>query len=261
MLHRGEFRFSPNNAQLIHHDHFSALAIHADDNISSNTLNIEILMDLESYNFPDDSELSLMVKCGSDDMVHIDLGSVLNWRQPAEVFDFSGVSKAVKVRLSITPKGSTFYEGYSDWRTCFPGKSEALIKPSYEDLGQIIWLFRLDESDWPTIVLNRNADKTLAMQAQNNDLFIGQIFPQCIYSGFLYIANNKFRNTNPEHEGLWEHSWWRHALEVLPEKTELIKSEENESEVDAWAKELAIEFSKSRKFFDKFLNSLMKIGE
>jgi len=261
MIHRGEVRFSPHKAKLIHHDHFTALAAHSDKDISSNSVHIEILLDLDSYNFSDDSELSLMVKCGSDDMVHVDLGTVSRWRQPSQTFDFSGISKAIKVRLSVTPKGSTAFEGYSEWRTCFPGKSEALIKATYEDLGQIIWLFRIDESDWPTIVLNQNADKLLAMHAQNNDLLIGQIFPQCLYSGYLYIANNKFRNTGPEHEGLWENAWWRHALEVLPNKTESIKSEENEAEIDAWAKELAIEFSKSRKFFDKFIASILKAGD
>ena len=39
-----------------------------------------------------------------------------------------------------------------------------------------------------------------------------------------------------------------------------ISSEENEAEVDRWAKELAVQFSKSRKFHDKFLKSLNKAG-
>ena len=260
MRHRGELRYSPFKAQIIHHDHFTALSSQANDDISSNILNIQIELDLDLYNFPDDSELSLMVKCGTEEMVHVDLGTVVHWQQPSEVFDFGGATSSVKVRLSVTPKGVTHYQGYTDWRTCFPGKLESLIRPAYEDLGQIIWLFRINESDWPTIVLNSKASQRLAMMAAHDDIFIGQIFPQCIYSGFLHIAKNNFQNINQENEGLWENAWWRFALECLPDETESISSEENEAEVDRWAKELAVQFSKSRKFHDKFLKSLNKAG-
>ena len=261
MAHRGEIRYSPNNAQLIHHDSFTALSSHSSSDISSNILDIQLDLDLETYNFPDDAELSLMVKCGAEDMVHIDLGTVINWTQPQDSFDFSGISSAIKVRLSVTPKGGTYYIGYSEWRTCFPGRLESLIRPAFEDLGQIIWLFRIHESDWPTLVLNIKADKDLAIQASRDEIFIGQIFPQCIYSGFMHIAENEFRNTNEGNEGLWEFAWWNAAMELLPAKTELIKNEDKKNEKDIWAKELSMEFAKPRKYFDKFMKLLKKGDE
>ena len=53
MIHHNSFRLSPYDAQVIHHDHFSAYAIHAGSDETENIKSIHIShLELDFYNFP-----------------------------------------------------------------------------------------------------------------------------------------------------------------------------------------------------------------
>ena len=248
------FNLSPYDAQVIHQEHFSAYSINKGANEIDNIHSVHISeLEIDSYNFPLDSELELKIKCGKNDLKYVDLGTVGSWSQPINEFDFTGVNKSIQVKLCVNPPGKSEDIGYSAWSTCFDGDTKTLLKVHYEDLGQIAWIFRIDSDGFPAIILNEKKSELLGNLIKHNKNWQGQILPQCLYSGYIHIARNKFDNTLPENAGSWEHAWWQKALELLPIETNDIK-DKDEMDFHIWAKELSIKHCSQYKYLDKFID-------
>ena len=70
--------------------HFSAYSIYEGSTEIDNIHSVIISnLELDSYNFPEDAELQLNIKCGKNDMKYVDLGTVASWSQLNEIFDFT----------------------------------------------------------------------------------------------------------------------------------------------------------------------------
>ncbi len=254
MAIKHQFTMSPYDAQIIHHDHFSAYSIFKGQDEKDNIHSIVISdLELDSYNFPEDAELQLNIKCGKNDMKYVDLGTVGSWSQPAEIYDFSGINKSIEVKLCVNPAGKSEYIGYSSWRTCWESDQKALIKTHYEDLGQITWIFKIETDNFPSIILNEKKSELLGSLIKQNKNWQGQILPQCIYNGYMHIAKNGFANTIPECDGAWEYAWWQKAEELLPDDTKDI-TDMDEADFHIWAKNLALKFCSQHKYLDNFID-------
>ena len=254
MAKKHQFHMSPYDSQIIHQDHFSAYSIN-EGNTEKDNIHSVVISDLklDSYNFPRDAELQLNIKCGKNDMRYVDLGTVDNWSQPNEIFDFTGINKSIEVKLCVNPAGKSEYIGYSSWRTCWEGDSKALLKVHYEDLGQITWIFKIESDSFPSIILNEKKSELLGNLIKQNRIWQGQIVPQCLYSGYMHIAKNRFENTLPENDGSWEYDWWQKAEQLSPDETKDIK-DKDEADFHIWAKNLSIKHCSQYKYLDKFID-------
>ena len=251
MAIRKTVQYSPFNASLIDIDHFQAIAATQDPNELEYTIQVD--MDLDSYSFPVDAELDLEVIAG-DNLFTAKLGLVSSYHQPKDKFVFDVKPASIRMRLRVTPNGKTHLIGYTKLRACYEGELTSLMLVSPKPMGQVTWLFECETDDIPKLYLNEDNWKELQQSCVSDVVWQGQILPQCIYAGFLQIANNNFEGTNAEDKGSWQYSWWLKAEELCPQSTGSIKDKSSLEDKKNWAEELSKKFSSSHKYFNKFIS-------
>lgn len=258
MAIRKTAQYSPFNAQVIEVDHFSAIA--ATDDPNELEYKIEVVLDLDSYSFPDDAELDLEVLSG-ENLFTADLGTVSFFHNPKETFIFDAKPNSIRMRLRVTPKDATHLIGYSKLRACYEGDLTSLMLVRPKPLGQATWIFEYETADTPILYLNEEKFKELQNFAVNDLSWQGQVLPQCIYSGYMHIATNNFEGTTPDDQGCWQFSWWTKAEELCPGSTSSIREDKTLEDYKNWAEELAKKFSLSAKYLNKFLAEKDKVQQ
>lgn len=250
MAIRKIFQYSPFNAKIIEPDDFLGGAAQIEEE-NSFEYSIQLTINIDKYNFPSDAKLDLEVVAGDFAEVR-DLGTVENWSQPAKTFIFDAEPKSIRMRIRVTPSGAKHFVGYSKMRACYEGDQEALFMPRPRDLGEVTWMFEYQTDDLPILYLNDKNYGELLQFARSDLVWQGQVFPQCIYNGYVEIASKNFEYTSPDDKGQWQYNWWIKAEELCPNLTKDIKDKDEEDHKE-WALELSMQFSKQHKYFTKFI--------
>ena len=249
---RQKLEYSPFDAKLISHKHFEVERLKSlkDDIVRLQIINLE----LEEYNFPPESEISVMVKLGSENLRTIDLGTVGKTSLKAFDVEFEKLTGQLTCRLNITNPGETPFIGISNWRHPIHANNEGILVTRDEDLGDMMWHFELPSNDFakPTLVYNRSIPGLIDHIFEDVMLF-ASIIPTCIKLGIEHIVFSAFDSI--EIDGSWQNLWWQFAADRMEDAHEILETDDIDDK-HAWCLEFVKRVCEEQQYKDLVLDYL-----
>ncbi len=153
-------KYSPYDAKIIHHDHFSINQLPSDPNSPNDIFRLEHDdLKLDDYNFHDDATVDIEVKRSSQDLDSENIGTISHIKQSNKLFDFSESTGLVSVRLTITNPDQIVFSGYSKWIHPNSTQYDAWLITEAKDLGNKIWQLHISDDSYENPVLYLNSKK------------------------------------------------------------------------------------------------------
>ena len=248
-------KFSPYQAVIIDHQHFDVTQLSKISNFPDDSFSLEVdHIDLESYHFDDECELSIQVKRGRSDVQDEPIGTLANQEAPKKLFDFSESRGLISVRLTVTPKNKAFYCGYSEWRHPNSSVYKSILPVSLEDIGDALWILELPEDDgheFPKLLMNSTIDG-LPEKLKGDFALQSTILPTSIYNILMCMFDQNFSGITDG--GSWHYKWHEFASQF---NEETIDADASQNQAEDWARKATINFSKNQKYKQLFIKNFM----
>ena len=247
-------KFSPYEAKIINNQHFDITQISKNSERPDDFFNLAIEeINLDSYHFDDDCELSVQVKKGRSDIQGESIGTIANTMEPEKLFNFSETRGLISCRLTVTQKGKFHYCGYSEWRHPNSSVYKSILPVQIEKIGEVLWLLELPNdagTEFPKFIMNEG----LAEKVNKNTALQGTFIPSAIYSVLMRMYEQEFEGI--EEQSSWHYKWFDFATNFNQE-TETIDSQTSQADAESWAREVTSRFSKDKKYKQLFIKNFM----
>jgi hypothetical protein len=252
---RQRLQYTPHDVKHISHQHFEVIRLN--DSLNGN-FKLEISnIELDSYDFPLDAELSVIIKQGSENLRTQEIGTVRKPFKESFEVNFENKNGQITCRINVTPKEETAFIGVSDWRHPTHANNQGMLEFRDEDLGDMVWNFEIpvDNSAKPALILNNRIPDIKDLAIQSNVLLEASIIPTCLKLGMEHIllSGDGFEGINEE--GAWQNLWWQFAANHMDDPHAILDSEDREEKL-AWCLELVKKFSDQRQYHQLILESL-----
>lgn len=253
---RQRLQYTPNNVKHISHKHFEVVRLN--DSIDG-SFKLEISnIELDSYDFPLDAELSIIIKQGSENLRTHEIGTVRNTKKDSFEVDFENKNGQITCRLNVTPKEETIFIGISDWRHPTHASNEGMLEIRDEDLGDMVWNFEIPTDNFakPALIFNNRIPGIRDLAILQGDILLhASIIPTCLKLGMEHILTYGEGFEGISEDGTWQNLWWQFAADRMSDVHSILESENKEEKL-AWCLKLIQKFSDHQQYHQLILESL-----